>query len=483
MNLIVKTAKLKITSHSKLFLPTLDIYRQALSFYVSAVNEHWKLFAELKSNFIVPVAEKLTHATVKNPSPEMPFDNENSKFYKFPSYLRRACIMEAYGIVSSHKSRLVNWEMKRTEKQSSGKKFFDHPPKLPDLHKAFPVFYKENMFKDTVEVERKGSAKIKLFLDNDWKWVEIVYDTSDLKSGKNLRFNDEFKVLNPSLIQKGNKFFLHIPYSKKKDKLNSTSIDDQIAIGVDLGLTNSAVCSAVQSDGTVIGRLFINQPIEKDRLKTEINKLSKAKRLTGIADMPHHWRRINGLQDFIVQNTADQIIEFAMASNATHIVFEHLGSMKVPKGFFGARRLRFKLQFWSKMRVQNKVMEKAHSLGIRYSKVLARGTSMYAYDGSGVVERSPRKDICKFANNKTYNADLSASYNIASRYFIREHLKPLSEKRRLQVEAKVPSLAVRTTHTLSSLIRLHEVLSTTAMLPNASIHDKEAPIQAVGLVG
>ncbi|MDD4969847.1 MAG: hypothetical protein PHT07_10510 [Paludibacter sp.] len=135
------------------------------------------------------------------------------------------------------------------------------------------------------------------------------------------------------------------------------------------------------------------------------------------------------------------------------------------------------------MRIQNKVMEKAHSLGIRYSKVLARGTSMYAYDGSGAVERSPRKDICKFTNNKTYNADLSASYNIAARYFIREYLKPLSEKRRLQAEAKVPSLADRTRQTLSSLIRLHEVLSTTAMLPNSPIHDKEAPIQAVGLVG
>ncbi len=218
-----------------------------------------------------------------------------------------------------------------------------------------------------------------------------------------------------------------------------------------------------------------NQPIEKDRLKTETNKLSKAKRLTGITEMSHHWRRINGLQDYIVQNTADRIVEFAIANNATHIVFEHLGSMKVPKGFYGAKRLRFKLQFWSKMRVQNKVMEKAHGLGIRYSKVLARGTSMYAYDGSGVVERSPRKDICKFTNNKTYNADLSASYNIASRYFIREHLKPLSEKRRLQTEAKVPSLAVRTTHTLSSLIRLHKVLSTTAMLLDAPIHDKEAP--------
>jgi len=56
------------------------------------------------------------------------------------------------------------------------------------------------------------------------------------------------------------------------------------------------------------------------------------------------------------------------------------------------------------------VEEKAHSVGIRYSRILTRGTSMYAYDGSGKVIRSSRKDIAKFANNKTYNADLSASF-------------------------------------------------------------------------
>jgi putative transposase len=467
-----KTVKLKITSHTKLFLPTLDIYRNALSFYVSTLNENWELFFGLKSNFVVPAAEKLTHATTKNPNPKLSFDKD---FYKFPSYLRRACIMEAFGIMSSHKSRLLNWETKRLEKQSKNKKFFDHPPKLPDLHKTFPVFYKKEMFKDRQEEKEKGSVNIKLFVDNDWKWITIGYDTQNLKNGQSERFNNGFAPQNPSLIQKRNKFFLHIPYSKEKSKLNSTSIENQISIGVDLGLTNSAVCSAVKSDGTVIGRLFINQPVEKDRLKTELNKLSKAKRLTGIADMPRHWRRINGLQDFIVQNTADQIIQFAIANDATHIVFEHLGTMKPPKGFYGAKRLRFKLQFWAKMRIQRKVMEKAHSALIRYSKVLARGTSMYAYDGSGLVERSPRKDLCIFANNKSYNADLSASYNIAARYFIREHLKPLSEKRRLQVEAKVPFLVDRTRHTLSSLIRLHEVLSTTATLRAAPIHGKEAP--------
>ena len=101
--------------------------------------------------------------------------------------------------------------------------------------------------------------------------------------------------------------------------------------------------------------------------------------------------------------------------------------------------------------------EKAHSFGIRYSRVLARGTSMYAYDGSGLLQRSYKKDIATFANGKIYHSDLSASYNIASQYFTRAILKPLSEKSRLQVEAKVPQLVDRTSHTLSSLIKLREV--------------------------
>ena len=54
-------------------------------------------------------------------------------------------------------------------------------------------------------------------------------------------------------------------------------------------------------------------------------------------------------------------------------------------------------------------------------------------------------------------AHLNASYNIAARYFIREIIKPLSEKIRSQLEAKVPLLAARNQHTLSTLISLKEV--------------------------
>lgn len=222
------------------------------------------------------------------------------------------------------------------------------------------------------------------------------------------------------------------------------------------------------SDGTVIARSFINQASEKDRLNSLLGKLSKATRNSGIKNSkPNLWRKINNVKKHIAIDTMNKIIAFAQTNNATVIVFEHLGKMRVPKGFYGARRLRFKLQYWTKQFIYHKTLEKAHSLRLRVSRVSAKNTSRLAYDGSGMVSRGeidptklyknkPSKNysICKFTTGKVYNADLSASYNIGARYFIREIIKPLSEKTRLQLEAKVPLLAARNQHTLSTLISL-----------------------------
>lgn len=472
---IIKTAKLKITTHSdKTFIDTLNIYNKALSFFISLCDKEWEVLSSLNSNKQLLVVEQLSHKTKNNPYVKYDFSKD---FYKFPSYLRRAAIAEALGIVSSHHSRYKNWLLKKENKISQGKKFYEKPPKLNYSPKSFPIFYRKEMFKSPLNKEQSGvlfgTTLIKVFKDNDWKWVKIEYNQKELLSSKKYRFKG-YKEHNPTLVKKGKKYFLHIPYEKEV-KLKSTPLEKQKVIGVDLGLTNSAVCSCIDYNGTVIDRIFINQSREKDHLRTAINRLSKAKRNSGVLnEKPNHWRAINGVQKEIVQDTVNKIVSFAQKHNADVIVFEHLGRMKLPKHFFGARRLRAKLQYWAKCKIQEVTFRKAHSLGIRYSKVLARGTSMYAYDGSGKMERSARKDIAIFQNNKTYHADLSASYNIASRYFTRAILKPLHENVRLQVEAKVPSLTDRTNHTLSSLIKLQEVISTANKASVSRIHDKEA---------
>ena len=63
---------------------------------------------------------------------------------------------------------------------------------------------------------------------------------------------------------------------------------------------------------------------------------------------------------------------------------------------------------------------------------------------AGTVVRDPgNHSLCTFQNGKRYNCDLSASYNIGARYFIRELLKPLPVTERSLLEAKVPSVKRR----------------------------------------
>lgn len=150
----------------------------------------------------------------------------------------------------------------------------------------------------------------------------------------------------------------------------------------------------------------------------------------------------------------------AVLYQADVVVFEHLGRKGKKRGSKKQR-----LHLWRSQYVQAIVTDRAHHLGMRVSRVCAWGTSRLAYDGSGHVKRGeeaglPSYSMCRFQNGKAYNCDLSASYNIGARYFIREILKSLPGMGRLALEAKVPQAAKRSTCTLSTLISLNAELMT-----------------------
>ena len=67
--------------------------------------------------------------------------------------------------------------------------------------------------------------------------------------------------------------------------------------------------------------------------------------------------------------------------------------------------------------------------------------------------------LAVFQNGKQYNCDLSASYNIGARYFIRELFKSLPEKVRSALSAKVPEVQRRTSCTLNTLLQLNAALT------------------------
>lgn len=130
----------------------------------------------------------------------------------------------------------------------------------------------------------------------------------------------------------------------------------------------------------------------------------------------------------------------------------------MPKNCYGAARRRKKFHYWLQGRIQKYTRYKAQANGIRFSRVLASGTSQYAFDGSGQVHRVGNRQTAIFAGgNKVYNCDLSASYNIGARYWIREFLvtqKPARNKQVATQDESFSAAAAGHQQTLASLIAL-----------------------------
>ena len=140
------------------------------------------------------------------------------------------------------------------------------------------------------------------------------------------------------------------------------------------------------------------------------------------AGMPRLWARAKGLNQNVANLTAQFIIDVAKSYSANVIVFEHLYLSGKKRGTKKQR-----LHLWKARAIQQIVEHKAHQEGMRISRICTWNTSRLAYDGSGYVQRDKHNySICTFQNGKKYHCDLSASYNIGARYFIRELLKSLS---------------------------------------------------------
>lgn len=447
-NTRVKCILEKITNRTDSLDATCEIYNNIVSYLLKIMYQEFPMDFKEDINIVTQIMEVDIHHTKAHPNPK--YSDFDELFPKLPCYFRRAAIASAYGKWSSWRYNYLNWKLEKKEAEEKNKRFTKKSPTPQMKHKDYPVLYKGNVF-----MQSEDGYKIKAYINNDWVWVDIkVKKKADLKK----RGIEDWKQCNPKLIKKGSKYFLAFSYEKVIPLHKKIAKDTRI-LAVDLGLTNTAVCSVMESSGTVLARKFIKQAKEKDQLFHLTNQLKKAQRQTRNASCPRYWNKIKGLQKHIVNSVANQIISLALEYKVDTIVFEYLGKMKMPKGFYGAKRLRFRLHYWRKEGIQNKVMGMCHYYGMRLSRVFAGGTSKYAYDGSGEVKRSNRKDLCIFTTGKRYHADLNASYNIGARFFLREIIKPLSEKARLKLGAKVPSILSGTMKTLDTLLKVNALVA------------------------
>ena len=406
---------------------TLALYNSALNYVCDVVLKHYDEINELNNLEGRMYLEHLIHNT-KNNIAKYDFD---SIYYKLPCYLLRDIESKAIGHIFSYKSNLDNYKKERYNKISNGKKFKKRKPSLAKCN-LLPSFYKGNMYKMISD----NKIALKIYEDNDWKYEEFKLKKNDLKyinkiNGK--RYNPEIKII-------GKKIYIKFTFEIEDLKLQDKELNKRIICGVDLGVNNDATISIMNYEGTILGRHFINTN-NKDLMNHLLNKKRKIQRNSGnykyLRNL-HINNKINSINENIVNHTVNQIIKICLSYGVDVIVFENLRhKFKRAKKSFRAR-----LHRWRKIAIYNKAYEMAHRNGIRVSTVNPNGTSKYAYDGSGLVERdNDNYSICKFVSGKTYNCDLSASYNIAARYYIRETLKPLDVNSRSELETKA-SLAL-----------------------------------------
>lgn len=431
--------KVKIKEYNHIFKDTVTVYRNAVDYLINVCNDNWLKLSQMSGSLNRQrYVEILVHATKDNPSPLYDFDK---KFYKMPSYLRRSAISEAIGKVSSYKSNLANW----SDAQNG------RAPALPKAGHTFPSMYRTVMYNQTGEYE----AQVKIYTRNTWDWLTVKLRKSDMDYIS--RHCRNRKMCVPTLQKRGKEWFLVFPFEERAT-LCDTDIHKRTVVAVDLGINTAATISVMRSDGTILGRHFCKLPEEIDHLAHSINRIKKAQQ-HGNSKTPKLWAKAKGINHDIAVKTANYIIDVAAYYNADVIVFEYLDKNGKING-----SKKQKLAMWRSQEVQTIVTNKAHRLDIRISRVCAWGTSRLAYDGSGAVLRGRKggfttHELCRFQNNKVYNCDLSASYNIGARYFVREILKSLNESLRLGIETKVPQCAKRSTCTFSTLISLNAELA------------------------
>ena len=438
---ITSSYAMKLTGDLKALENTIIVYRNALRFVIPVVDMHWDEMKNFEyTNQRMMYIEKLVHSTVENQA-RYSFDKE---FPKFPSYLRRAVLIRALGIVSSYRSNLANWEEKKVELEEKGEKVSQRP-RLSTRHFDCPAYYKKNLFRNFDPVHQ--TIELKVFKNGDWVFETYKLKTSDCTYYQNHLTGKKQNV--PIIRKKGRRFYATFSYEENVPLVQEESISKICA--VDLGLGTDATCSIMDQDGTVYARRFISFSEEHDRLHTQLGRIKRNQK-RGSRHNKTLWRKVAGISQDIADKTVKAILDFGNEHGVDVFVLEYLDF----KGKNAVKRA----HFWRYKRIYKVLAQRAHQYGLRIARVNARNTSRLAFDGSGWSKRGREIThdtpyaLMQFSNGKIYNADLNASYNIGARYFIRQLLKTVTEMQRLALEAKVPQVAKRSTCTLSDLINL-----------------------------
>ena len=220
---IMSNYAIKINGDLKALDDSIVIYRETLRFVIPIVDAHWNEMKEFNSNkFRMSYIENLIHNTQGNEA----IYSFDKNFPKFPTYLRRATLNKAIGIVSSYRSSLENWE-----KEPNGQ-----APKLSLIHYTYPAYYKKNLFKNFDPIHQ--TIELKVFKNGDWVYETYTLKTSDCNYYQKNLANKKQNV--PVITKKGRRFYATFSYEESVPLIAEEKIEKICAI--DLGLNTDATC-------------------------------------------------------------------------------------------------------------------------------------------------------------------------------------------------------------------------------------------------
>lgn len=388
---------------------TIAAYRRAVRALCTMLMVHWPEVSQAKSR--CQAVESLFHATAKRPV--VRYAVLGRMLGKMPSYLRRAAIEAAIGVTSSFLSNYANW----LDGQIGGKDrtIGSKTPRM-GFSKVFPPLYGGNMI-----LVGKGLRTVQVkVLREDGSWS---FSPPMALKGRFKRLLPAANKMDlcPTLMQRGAKTWLSCPVQVLPPKYltNKAFVSGAHRVcSVDVGINTAATAAIVDTTGTVIARKFINCGRHNDRRDALADVIASKQSSSGTVRRGERHcvalhRRIAGLSLDAARSMASELAAFAAQHGAKAFVTEDLKGWR-PKGPSRAMRKRFH-RFQHRALIKA-LTHKAQEMGARLLEVFARGTSRWAYDGSGKVRRSKANaQLATFPSGKQYNADLNGALNIAAR--------------------------------------------------------------------
>ncbi|HLG64634.1 MAG TPA: transposase [Ktedonosporobacter sp.] len=414
------------------------LFNRVVAFYFAVIQAHEGILA-LKNKEALTALEKLTHATEKNLHPIMPL---TTLAPDIPAMFRRAAINAALGSARAFFSSLKKWRLRKEQYEAKptrkGKKkpCRERPPVPPRTWNKSVPFY-AGLWRERAE----HSIVLKVWTGACWSWLKVATLSRHLPEG--------FEMGSPSLVRKGNCWWLHTPIEQSFEA--PAKVEQQITIketricAVDLNLDKHlAVCSVQTVDGTILATSFIGSgtAIAGCR-KRLLGRIARNRSETGIIaeaeqDNTDLWSKIRNVDEHIAHLTSCRIVQFARRHGASMLVFEHLGNLTPEKGKY-SRRGNAKRAYWMKGRIFRYSKYKAWNAGgIITCRVNPRNTSRECHRCHAPLIRynqgQPEEgytsgaalcfcEICQMRDH----ADRNASIRIGQR-LIERYKEPLKEK-------------------------------------------------------